>query len=77
MACRLLTTSRMAAHHKNWPTPDGIKATLQQFENVVMEAENVRGYVERQLRSRAFYPDRRHPKRWSGDIPNRREEKVE
>jgi hypothetical protein len=47
-----------------WPTSEQVNALIEQLDRTVRDAEVVRMHVERQLRSRSFYPDRRNPRRW-------------
>jgi hypothetical protein len=37
----------------------------EDFDELIRETEQIRGYVERQLRQRPFYPERRRtPRHW-------------
>jgi hypothetical protein len=46
------------------PTSERIHALIEELDRTVRDAEVVRFHVERQLRSRPFYPERRDPRHW-------------
>jgi hypothetical protein len=54
----------------DWPGSDEMRAIIERFERTIHESELVRGHIERQLRSKPVYPDRRRPRRW--DDPDER-----
>ena len=54
----------MPPHDKGRPLSDDLRATLEEFEQTIREADLVRGHVERQLNRKPFFPERRNPKRW-------------
>lgn len=45
--------------------PDHIRALLDEVDRVRAEAEIETRRIERALQRPAFWPDRRHPRRWS------------
>jgi hypothetical protein len=47
-----------------WASSDQLKALIRQLDEAVRDAEQVRNHVERQMRSRTMWPDRREPRHW-------------
>ena len=56
------------------PSPDQVKALTRQLETAISASEQVRGHVERQLRRKPFYPDRRHPRHWDDESGSKKSE---
>ena len=51
--------------------PEAIHNLLERVDTLVRDAESVRAHVDRMMRRRPFWPERRQPKHWSEerDIP--------
>jgi hypothetical protein len=41
-----------------------LKALIRQLDEAVRDAEQVRSHVERQMRRKPIWPDRREPRHW-------------
>ena len=41
-----------------------LRALIEQLDEAVRDAEQVRGHVERQMRAKRIWPDRREPRHW-------------
>ena len=46
------------------PGTEKLIALIEQLDAAVRDAEKVRAHVERQMRSRQIWPDRREPRHW-------------